>query len=96
MIITHRKTLEREKTLLQNEKEQQLVAQRTVENEIHAKEMKAGQLQARLVEGRAVTTRMDKEKEEVAELKAKLPVSESLSTVQDAFRKLMSYSAFTP
>ncbi|KAG9004630.1 DNA repair protein rad50 [Tulasnella sp. JGI-2019a] len=67
------KTLEREKMVLQNEKEQQLVAQRTVENEIHAKEMNAGQLQARLVEGRAITSRMDKESEEVAELRTKLP-----------------------
>ncbi|KAG8880381.1 DNA repair protein rad50 [Tulasnella sp. 332] len=83
------RTLEREKTLLQNEKEQQLVAQRTVENEIHAKEMKAGQLQARLIEGRGVTTRMEKEKEELVELKAKLPTfNAKISSLQSKVEEL--------
>lgn len=52
-----------------------MLAQRDIENEIHAMEIKAGQLEAKLLEGRTAEAKMESDKRDMAALRSKLPVS---------------------
>ncbi|KAG8910829.1 DNA repair protein rad50, partial [Tulasnella sp. 408] len=57
--------------------------QEDVENEIHAMEIKAGQLDAKLQEGRATETKMESDKRELSALRSRMP---SLDTQESSIR----------
>ncbi|KAG8953820.1 DNA repair protein rad50 [Tulasnella sp. 424] len=77
------KTINRDRQIIQTQKEQQLSAQRDVEKEIHSMEIKAGQLDAKLQEGRAAETKMENDKRELSVLRSKIP---SFDTQESSLR----------
>lgn len=77
------KTINRDRQIIQTQKEQQLSAQRDVENEIHAMEIKAGQLDAKLQEGRATEMKMESDKRELGALRSRMP---SFDTQESSIR----------
>lgn len=65
----------RDQKMIQTQKDQQDIAQRTVTGEIYKLEIEAGQLQARLQAGRNAEQKMEEDRKKLAECRSRIPVS---------------------
>ncbi|KAG8994644.1 DNA repair protein rad50 [Tulasnella sp. 427] len=77
------KTINRDRQIIQTQKDQQFSVQRDVENEIHVMEIKAGQLEAKLQEGRTAEAKMENDKRELTASRSKMPSFDS----QESFNR---------